>query len=58
MELDFLEDVCPALERVADSLGVMPDFHDELQRQVTHDLANELRRVARLMDRAAGWGRK
>ena len=53
MILDWLEQACPALDQVVDSLGVLPDFNDELQRQIAKDLADELRRIARMMDKAA-----
>ena len=53
MILDWMEMVCPALDQVVDSLGTVPDFDDEIQRQIVKEIAGELKHIAKLLDRAA-----
>ena len=55
MKLDFLELACPALDQVRDHIATIPDFDgdDAVQRQITKELAGELRHIAKLLDRAA-----
>ena len=54
IDLGFLEDVCPRLGCAVDALGCVPDFDDDTQVLVLKETAETLRKIAAVLDSAAG----
>ena len=53
VDLEFMDDVCPVLDKIVNALAMVPDMCDESQRECLDEMAVTLRMVAGVMSKAA-----
>ena len=56
VNLNFMDDVCPALDKIGKALAKVPDMCTESQRECLDEMAVTLRTVAGTMSKAARGG--